>query len=53
MAAAKREGKVTLMKVLRPLNPAPAGGRLPQFQAIMVCERSRFEELLGPAAKRR
>jgi len=28
-------------------------GRLPPFQAIMVCERSRFEELLWPAARRR
>ena len=36
-----------------PPNPAPAGGRLPPFQAIMVCDRNHFEERLEPAAKRR
>jgi len=30
-----------------------SSGRLPPFQAIMVCDRNHFEERLEPAAKRR
>jgi hypothetical protein len=32
-------------RVVRPTGAS--SGRLPPFQAIMVCERSRFEELWG------
>ena len=37
----------------RAAQPGASSGRLAPFQAIMVCERSHFEELWGPAAKRR
>jgi hypothetical protein len=37
----------------RAAQPGASSGRLPPFQAITVCERSRFEELWGPAARRR
>ena len=33
--------------------PGACSGRLPPFQAIMVCDRNHFEERLEPAAKRR
>jgi hypothetical protein len=33
--------------------PGASSGRLPPFQAIMVCGRNHFEERLEPAAKRR
>ena len=37
----------------RAAQPGASSGRLPPFQAIMDCERSRFEELLEPADRRR
>jgi hypothetical protein len=36
-----------------PAQPGHSSGRLPPFQAIMVCDRNHFEERLEPAAKRR
>jgi len=35
------------------VQPSASSGRLPPFQAMAVCERSRFEELWRPATGRR
>jgi hypothetical protein len=47
----RREGEQRGFK--SSVQPSASSGRLPPFQAMAVCERSRFEELWRPAARRR
>jgi len=42
-SACERSPSPKLPKAKEPPQPGASSGRLPPFQAIMVCERSRFE----------